>query len=101
MKNRRKVRQMAKVKECQKNMRGKGRHRPNSLSPKDNCKSTTTAPKKKRRTRCKNCGLLHASGECQWPAFNSQQVKSRRKTKKEKQIEEELAKCADLIDLLD
>merc|ERR1712087_269961 len=84
------------IKECQKNMRVAGRHRPNSLSPKDNCKSTNTGSttKKKRRTRCKNpnCGLLHSSAdECQWPKLDSHEVKSKRMTKRQKKIEEQVA----------
>ena len=106
VKERQKVRQMAKIKECQKNMRVAGRHRPNSLSPKDNCKSTNTGltTKKKRRTRCKNpnCGLLHNSAdECQWPKLDSHEVKSKRMTKRQKKIEEQVARFDDIVDLID
>jgi len=88
-KDRRKWRQVAKLKDSQKSKTLKGRHKPDSLSPKDNCKSAAEKPppKKKRKTRCKNCKALH-HGKCPWPVgVDPQSVKP--KTKKQLKEEQE------------
>jgi len=91
-KQRRKVRQCAKLKDAVKNNTASARHRPNKLSPKDACKSMAPAkqnsdakpkPTRKRKTRCKNCQLAH-SGPCAEPKYEETS-----KQKKKRKVEEE------------
>ena len=67
--------QFAKVKNVVKNRNASARHRPNKQSPFISCKSKTSAadgPKskmtRKRKPKCKNCGICHV-GRCEEPAY--------------------------------
>ncbi|EJK58916.1 hypothetical protein THAOC_20921 [Thalassiosira oceanica] len=104
-KDRKKVKQMAKLQDSQKSLTLPGRHKSNKLNAKDNCKSAPEKPqkkRKKRRTKCKNCNCLH-DGECPWPAgVNPDSVKPKSKTqlkeeKKMQELKEEMRSILHLI----
>ena len=68
MKHRRSLSKIASTQRAVKNTTAPARHKPNKLSPKDECKSDSkkkpakAAPKKKRK-KCSNCQTFH-EGEC-------------------------------------
>ncbi|KAL7545104.1 hypothetical protein ACHAWF_008471 [Thalassiosira exigua] len=97
-KQRRKVRQYAKIKDVVKNKSASARHRSNKLSPKDSC--TSQKPKvqkqstRKRKPRCKNCQLAH-SGPCIEPSYP--ESKKKKTTKKEKDEMEDLEEMYNVL----
>ena len=95
-KQRRKVQQYAKIKDAVNNSKAPARHRPNKLSPKDDCKSgvlpeTKVPAKRARKTkaRCKNCGLMH-TGECIDPTYAKKERTAGKKRKKDEEDAKEM-----------
>mmetsp|Transcript_26462 Transcript_26462/g.43670 ORF Transcript_26462/g.43670 Transcript_26462/m.43670 type:complete len:224 (-) Transcript_26462:27-698(-) len=84
----RKKRKIASTSKAVKNMNAPARHKPDKLSPKDDCKSNkenkavaNKAAAKKRKRKCKNCDTFH-NGPCEEPSYADDSAKSKENNKK-------------------